>query len=199
MESQLLELDLAQPDEEEINAIFRAAHSIKGGAATFGFTDMADVTHVLETLLDRVRRGELVMTTPMVDAALAAGDVLKTLLAAHRGQGAADVGAIGDVCERLRMLASGDGERLSRRPLSGNGRDRAAPISASLSPLTPPRIREAAGQPACRTVRYGRDHGCGTAGAGSAGGALGASLRGRRHEQLRRVLDLFNSRAARST
>lgn len=111
MESQLLELDLAQPDEEEINAIFRAAHSIKGGAATFGFTDMADVTHVLETMLDRVRRGELVMTTPMVDAALVAGDVLKTLLAAHRGQGAADVGAIGDVCERLRMLASGDAEQ----------------------------------------------------------------------------------------
>jgi two-component system chemotaxis sensor kinase CheA len=42
-----------------LNAIFRAAHSIKGSAGTFGFTDLAEVTHVLENLLDRIRKGEL--------------------------------------------------------------------------------------------------------------------------------------------
>ena len=53
METLLVDLDLNDPNLEHLNAIFRVAHSIKGGAATFGFTDMAEVTHVLESLLDR--------------------------------------------------------------------------------------------------------------------------------------------------
>lgn len=52
----LLAVDLAAPDMEDIDAIFRAAHSIKGGAATFGLTDMTEVTHILETLLDMIRK-----------------------------------------------------------------------------------------------------------------------------------------------
>ena len=55
MERLLLGLDVAAPQAEDLNAIFRAAHSIKGGAATFGFTDMAQLTHTLESLLDRLR------------------------------------------------------------------------------------------------------------------------------------------------
>lgn len=58
LETLLLSLDLQQPDSEKLNAIFRAAHSIKGSASTFGFPDMASVTHDLETLLDRVRKQE---------------------------------------------------------------------------------------------------------------------------------------------
>ena len=57
MEQLLLELDVAAPDAEQLNAIFRAAHSIKGGAATFGFVALTDTTHLLETLLDRARHG----------------------------------------------------------------------------------------------------------------------------------------------
>ena len=56
MEALLLGLDTAAPDAEELNAIFRAAHSIKGGAGTFGFTDLAELTHEAETLLDKLRR-----------------------------------------------------------------------------------------------------------------------------------------------
>ncbi|MGB0129338.1 MAG: chemotaxis protein CheW [Rhodocyclaceae bacterium] len=108
MEGQLLELDLGAPDAEQLNAIFRAAHSIKGGAATFGFQDMAEVTHVLETMLDRVRKGELAMTSDMVDAALVAGDVLKAQLAAHRGEGEADTHDIAEICARLRVLAGAE-------------------------------------------------------------------------------------------
>jgi len=85
MESLLLALDLAAPDAEALNAIFRAAHSIKGGSATFGFADLAELTHVLENLLDRVRKGALTLTAPMVDAFLRAKDVLAALLAGHRG------------------------------------------------------------------------------------------------------------------
>ena len=85
MESLLLALDIAQPDEEALNAIFRAAHSIKGGSATFGFSDLTELTHVLENLLDRIRKGTLALTMPMVDAFLHAKDVLQALLATHRG------------------------------------------------------------------------------------------------------------------
>ena len=70
METLLLELDVQAPDDEELNAIFRCAHSIKGGAATFGFQDVADLTHVMETLLDRLRRHELALTAGMVDVLL---------------------------------------------------------------------------------------------------------------------------------
>ena len=58
MESLLLELDVAQPDPEQLNAIFRAAHSIMGSAGTFGFADLAETTHVLENVLDRIRKGQ---------------------------------------------------------------------------------------------------------------------------------------------
>ncbi|MDP2824831.1 MAG: chemotaxis protein CheW [Sulfuritalea sp.] len=104
MESLLLELDLGNPDAEQLNAIFRAAHSIKGSAGTFGFTDLAEVTHVLENLLDRIRKGELALRPEMIDAFLDAGDVLKDLLAAHRGNGAADPSQVAAMCKRLAEL-----------------------------------------------------------------------------------------------
>jgi len=116
MESLLLELDLADPDAEQLNAIFRAAHSIKGSSGTFGFTDMADVTHVLENLLDRIRKGELALREEMIDAFLAAGDVLKTLLAAHKGEGEADPAAVDATCARLRALTGNGGQREAPRP-----------------------------------------------------------------------------------
>ena len=94
MESLLLGLDIANPDNEQLNAIFRAAHSIKGSAGTFGFTDMAEVTHVLENLLDRIRKDELRLREEMIDAFLDAGDVLKGMLAAHKGEGEVDPAAV---------------------------------------------------------------------------------------------------------
>ena len=70
MEKLLLELDIESADDEELNAIFRCAHSIKGGAATFGFADVAELTHQMETLLDKLRRHELTPTSSMVDVLL---------------------------------------------------------------------------------------------------------------------------------
>jgi len=87
MEQMLLELDIEAADDEELNAIFRCAHSVKGGAATFGFSDVAQLTHQMEALLDKLRRHELNPTTQMVDVLLAAGDALKALLARHQGTG----------------------------------------------------------------------------------------------------------------
>ncbi|MBB1486838.1 chemotaxis protein CheW [Oceanospirillum sediminis] len=84
MESLMLNMDVQSPDMDDLNAVFRAAHSIKGNSGTFGFHDMTDVTHELETLLDLVRKGEAELTDEMVDVTLQAGDVLKGLLEAHQ-------------------------------------------------------------------------------------------------------------------
>ena len=65
MESLLLEVDLANVDPEMVNAIFRAAHSIKGSAGMFGLTDVVDLTHEAETLLDRVRKNQLALSPGM--------------------------------------------------------------------------------------------------------------------------------------
>ena len=86
MEQMLLALDLEAADDEDLNAIFRCAHSIKGGAATFGFSDVAELTHQMESLLDKLRRHELQPTPPMVDVLLESSDALKLLLARHQGR-----------------------------------------------------------------------------------------------------------------
>ncbi|MBP9714252.1 MAG: chemotaxis protein CheW [Sterolibacterium sp.] len=104
MEALLLDLDIQQPDPEQLNAIFRAAHSIKGSSGTFGFTDLTEVTHILENLLDRIRKDELPLRADMIDAFLDAGDVLKTLLDAHRGTGSADPQAVATICARMKAL-----------------------------------------------------------------------------------------------
>jgi two-component system, chemotaxis family, sensor kinase CheA len=88
MERMLLNLDVDNADDEELNAIFRCAHSVKGGAATFGFSDVAELTHQMETLLDKLRRHELTPTAAMVDVLLQSGDALKAQLARHQGNGA---------------------------------------------------------------------------------------------------------------
>jgi two-component system chemotaxis sensor kinase CheA len=85
MEQLLLNVNVDAADDEELNAIFRCAHSIKGGAATFGFSDVAELTHIMETLLDKLRRHELQPTTSMIDILLQAGDALRGLLARHAG------------------------------------------------------------------------------------------------------------------
>jgi two-component system chemotaxis sensor kinase CheA len=80
----LLNVDLDHPDQEQINAIFRAAHSIKGGAATFGFNDMTEITHELETLLDRIRKHEMTFLPEHVELFLAAKDILELQLMSYR-------------------------------------------------------------------------------------------------------------------
>ncbi|MDD2883429.1 MAG: chemotaxis protein CheA [Dechloromonas sp.] len=107
MEGLLLNLDVENPDSEQLNAIFRAAHSIKGSAGTFGFTDLAETTHILENLLDRIRKHELALTAGMVDAFLASGDCLRDMLEGHQGRGGADPAVVETICQRLRQLSSG--------------------------------------------------------------------------------------------
>ena len=107
MERLLLAVDLAAPDAEDLNAIFRTAHSVKGGASTFGITDMSEVTHVLESLLDRIRKGEMALTSQHVDAFLAAKDTLKMQLDGHRNGAAVDQDTVANVRMVLHDLSEG--------------------------------------------------------------------------------------------
>lgn len=117
MESLLLAMDLSCPEQEDLHAVFRAAHSIKGGAATFGFADMADLTHVLEGLLDEVRRGTRDLTADMVDVILRAKDALLGMLAAHKGKGDADVALAAAIKAQLEALAAEPvAAKTARRP-----------------------------------------------------------------------------------
>ncbi|WP_068858943.1 chemotaxis protein CheA [Perlucidibaca aquatica] len=106
LETLLLSLDLNQPDSEKLNAIFRAAHSIKGSASTFGFPDMASVTHDLETLLDRVRKQELQLCERIIDITLVARDVLLDQLAAHQGGEQVPEQRVTDVIAKIRAIAN---------------------------------------------------------------------------------------------
>jgi two-component system chemotaxis sensor kinase CheA len=101
----LLGINIDDPDNEELNAIFRAAHSIKGGAATFGFMDMTEITHVLENLLDKLRKHEMALTSEHVDAFLAAKDVLKMELDGHRLATDVDQDQVADVKMMLKQLS----------------------------------------------------------------------------------------------
>lgn len=108
MEAGLLSLEQGNRDAELINSIFRAAHSIKGGSATFGFDSVASLTHVLETLLDELRAGKREVSVPAIDAMLASVDVLRSLLAeAEHGQ-PADPAAVQAVHARLSAVLTGN-------------------------------------------------------------------------------------------
>ena len=107
MEHMLLNLNLETADDEELNGIFRCAHSVKGGAATFGFSDVAELTHQMESLLDRLRRHELSPNSAMVDVLLESADASRGLLARHQAGNVGEIIPTGDLVRRISELASG--------------------------------------------------------------------------------------------
>ena len=107
MEHGLLALEAGSHDAETVNVVFRAAHSIKGGAATFGFTAVTDLTHLLETLLDEARAGKRAFDGEAVGALLASVDVLRSLLAACEHGSAVDQAALARARAGLDRLLAG--------------------------------------------------------------------------------------------
>ena len=107
MEHILLDLDLTSANDEELNGIFRCAHSIKGGAATFGFSDVAELTHHMESLLDRLRRHEIQPIPEMVDVLLESADASRSLLARHQAGGEGEGVATTELVRRISELAAG--------------------------------------------------------------------------------------------
>jgi two-component system, chemotaxis family, sensor kinase CheA len=104
MESALLKLNVGAPDKELINTIFRVAHSIKGGSATFGFTEIASFTHTLETLLDELRSAKMQVTRGVCDLLLKSVDVLRDMLRAVQHKTPIDAQRVADLQFDLELI-----------------------------------------------------------------------------------------------
>lgn len=118
MEQHLLELDPFDPDSEQLNAIFRSAHSIKGGAATFGFTQLQNTTHTLENLLDKARHDELALTPDIIDVFLDAKDVMASQLDAYKNNAQPDEETFKRICEVLSRVESRAEEVVDVKPIT---------------------------------------------------------------------------------
>lgn len=105
MEQHLLDLVPEAPDSEQLNAIFRAAHSIKGGAGTFGFTVLQETTHLMENLLDEARRGEMQLNTDIINLFLETKDIMQEQLDAYKSSAEPDAASFEYICNALRQLA----------------------------------------------------------------------------------------------
>ncbi|MCS6098821.1 chemotaxis protein CheA [Shewanella baltica] len=128
MEQLLLALDLASPDPEELNTIFRAAHSIKGGSGIFGFTALTSVTHVMENLLDKTRKGNFQLTSSIIDLLLSTVDTLSHILSLYREEEQIDWQEV--EYSKSQLVAALNGESFSSSVAVRNGTDAAnAPIS----------------------------------------------------------------------
>ena len=105
MEQHLLVLQPEAPDAEQLNAIFRAAHSIKGGAGTFGFSVLQETTHLMENLLDEARRGEMQLNTDIINLFLETKDIMQEQLDAYKQSQEPDAASFDYICQALRQLA----------------------------------------------------------------------------------------------
>jgi two-component system, chemotaxis family, sensor kinase CheA len=133
MEEALLRLDAGTPDLELINTIFRVAHSIKGGAATFGFAEITSFTHTLETLLDELRGQRMQVTTTLSDLLLRSVDVMREMLRAQQARQPVDAQRVTDLQFDLELAVAQKG---------------AAPGSAASAPAAAAAAVPAAAAPA---------------------------------------------------
>lgn len=104
MESNLLTLPEGTPDTEVVNTIFRAAHSMKGGAGTFGFSELIHLTHILETMLDEMRSGKRNVTSENREALLQSVDVLRIILDAYQDNQPIDMAPVKAMEQRLEAI-----------------------------------------------------------------------------------------------
>jgi two-component system chemotaxis sensor kinase CheA len=104
MENTFLALETTPEDDELLNTIFRCVHSIKGAASMFGFTDLSQFAHDFESVLDRVRHHQVAVTQPVVNLLLRAADMLKSLLAQIKGEGAVDAAGRDAIVADLQSL-----------------------------------------------------------------------------------------------
>ena len=132
MEAALLKLDIGAPDKELINTIFRVAHSIKGGSATFGFSDIASFTHSLETLLDELRSGNMQVTLAMSDLLLKSVDVMRAMLRAVQAKQPIDAQRVSDLQFDLELM-------IAQKPAA------AAPTAPPTSPVAMAALAASAG------------------------------------------------------
>ena len=117
MEHLLMELDLADPDPEALNSVFRAAHSIKGGSDIFGFKALTGLTHVMENLLDRARKETIQLSVSIVDLLLEMIDVLKSILECYRNDDEIDWELVGASTTRLEDAVKQNSDEPEESPI----------------------------------------------------------------------------------
>ncbi len=109
LERELLALDPdGDVDLDIINTIFRAAHSIKGGGATFNLNEISQFTHVMETLLDEAREGKRRLDADTIDLLLKGGDCIHSMLVAYETDSDFDHELRDDLTKQLNQLLDGD-------------------------------------------------------------------------------------------
>jgi two-component system chemotaxis sensor kinase CheA len=150
MEAALLKLDVGTPDPEVINTVFRVAHSIKGGAGMFNFTDIASFTHTLETLLDGVRAGRTRLSTPIMDLLLKSVDVMREMLRATQRKESFDPQRVADLQFDLEVAVA----KTSAEPPAAAA-PAPAPAPASPSAAAAPAAPSAAATPAAPAAAAG--------------------------------------------
>ena len=130
MEAALLKLDVGAPDPEVINTVFRVAHSIKGGAGMFNFSDIASFTHTLETLLDGVRAGRTRLSTAVMDLLLKSVDVMREMLRATQRKESFDPQRVADLQFDLEVAVA----KTEAAPATAPAPAAAAPPAAVAAP-----------------------------------------------------------------
>jgi two-component system, chemotaxis family, sensor kinase CheA len=143
MEAALLKLDIGAPEPELINTIFRVAHSIKGGSATFGFSDIASFTHSLETLLDELRSGSMQVTLEISDLLLKSVDVMRAMLRSTQAKQPINMQRVSDLQFDLELMIA--------------QKNAPKPAFAAPAAVAAPAPVAAATQPAIPGGRSGRD------------------------------------------
>lgn len=116
METALLNIDVSSIDSETINEIFRAAHSIKGGSGTFGFNEIADFTHVVETLLDLIRSDQFVMESEHVDLFLRSVDCIRTMINQLEAKDPVDTSLALELKSQFETILNGGSEAAANEP-----------------------------------------------------------------------------------
>lgn len=110
LEAALLELEESPDDMDLVNQVFRALHTIKGSGAMFGFEDIAEFTHEVETVFDMVRNGDLPVTPELSNLALKSRDYIKKMLDGSEEPGVADPEMMQEILEGLKSISSSDAE-----------------------------------------------------------------------------------------
>ncbi|HUQ11077.1 MAG TPA: chemotaxis protein CheA [Steroidobacteraceae bacterium] len=151
MEAALLKLSAGEVNAELINTIFRVAHSIKGGSATFGFTDVAGFTHIAETLLDQIRAGKRHVTPELVDLFLRSGDLMREMLVATKEKQPMDKARVVAVHGEIEAVLATDPGAAASSAATTTAANTTAPAakSAAASPVA------AAAAPAVEPQRTG--------------------------------------------
>jgi len=121
MESQLVDMSPETVDDEIVNTIFRAAHSIKGGAGTFGFMPVSEFTHVVETLLDEIRAGKRAMESEYIDLFLQSVDCLREMLGAMQAGNAPETARPAEIKVAFEAILNAGAPKAKNEEIASDG------------------------------------------------------------------------------